>query len=112
MARGKGDKKRRFCVVGRHVTAESFLKDPDHERHTHIGWEEINILFAENSLQPINGLGKLDISDERESEPDYMFEWLTGGVIRYKRHVPTRGLSSKYGQVIANALANKEPWAR
>lgn len=107
-----GKKRNRFHVVGRHVTAESFLKDPQCERHTHIGWEELNILFSENSLQPINGLGETDISDERENSPDYIFEWLTGGVIRFKRHIPTRGMSSKFGEYLAGRLNAKEPWAR
>lgn len=106
-----GRKRDRFCIVSRNVTADSFLKDPDHDRHPHIGWQEINTLFAENALQPISGLEIKDISDERESTPDYIFEWLTGSVIRYKRHIPTRGMSSKFGEYLARAVKAKEPWA-
>ena len=116
MARGRRDEKgdrKRFCVVARSVDEASWRKDRDCERHTHVSWSELNVLHAENSLQPIGELGQANPDDDRPVEPDYIFEWLIPGhVIRYKRHIPTRGLSSKYGEVIANALGRREAWAR
>lgn len=108
-----GKNRQRFCIVGKYISRESFEKDPDHDRHAHIGWKELRDLHDQNFLQPIAAtLGTKDISFGREeNSPDFIFEWLTGSAIRFKRHVPTRGLSSKFGAYLAAALKRKEAWA-
>lgn len=45
-------------------------------------------------------------------EPDHFFEWLVPGkVIRYKRIVPVRGRSAKFGHYLASKLLKGELWA-
>jgi hypothetical protein len=106
-------KRTKFCVVGRNVTEDSFRKDPQCERHPHISWQELNKMHTDGGLQPIGELRSIEICDERDARPDYLFEWLIAGkAIRFKRHIPLRGMSSKFGAYLAESLKAKAPWAQ
>ena len=48
-----------------------------------------------------------------ESGPDYMLRWLVPGrVLQFKRHVHSRGISAKFGELIESALRRGERWAK
>jgi hypothetical protein len=88
-----------FCLVGCAGYDSSLLER--HELHGHIGWKEVNRLWSEGFLQPLSGDGS-----------PYLFEWLIPGrVIRFKRRMIIRDLSSRFGEVIERAVRNRETWA-
>lgn len=111
-----GRNRQRFCVVDRDISEEYFRNHPSHEWHTHINWRELNELHVEGSLQPIGEQVVSRAEMEREElclVPDYVFEWLiVGRVIRSKRHIATRGMTSKFGTYLAAEYAAKKPWAK
>lgn len=106
-------KRNSFCIVNRSIDEESYRKNPCHDRHVHISWKELNELHSKGFLEPIGELRQVSDCAERESVPDYVFEWLIiGSVLKFKRHTPTRGLSAKYGPFLAQAIRDKEDWAK
>lgn len=111
-----GRNRQRFCVVDRDISEEYYRTHLSHEWHTHINWRELNELHVEGSLQPIGEQSVSRAEMEREElclVPDYVFEWLIAGrVIRSKRHIATRGMTSKFGAYLAGEYAAKKPWAR
>lgn len=104
-------KKRRICLVAKAITVEGFPKEP-HCFHHHITWSELNQFHVEGSLQPVDGVRE-HAKDGEGREPDYLLEWLIPGrVLRFKREIPHRGLSSKYGNYLAEALREHRKWAQ
>ena len=106
-----------ICVVAKCVTLETLPFEPCCFHH-HIGWQELNEYYADGSLQPVDGARELS-KDEEGREPDYILEWLQfatregkKSVIRFKREIPNRGLSSKYGTYLAEALRKRRKWAQ
>jgi hypothetical protein len=80
----------------------------------------LNDLWRENSLEPVNnkpGFAGGELTERKPIgdgfDPDYLFEWLIPGkVIRYKRSVPVRGRSAKFGHYLASKLLKGELWAQ
>jgi hypothetical protein len=107
MGRGSGH----FCVVWKSVTLEN-LSEESCSFHHHVGWKELNEYHLDGSLQPVDGVRE-HAKDENGREPDYILEWLIPGrVLRYKKELPIRGMSSKYGTYLADALSKRKLWAR
>lgn len=112
--------RQRFCVVTRDVDEAKYHTKPcSAGHHIHIGWGEVNDLWQEGSLEPVNnrpGFAGGQIQRGRIGEgiePDYLFEWLIPGkVIRFKRNPATRGLSAKYGTYLASKLEKGALWAQ
>jgi hypothetical protein len=102
-------KRKSFCLVGPRVTEESILSCQS-GTHAHISWKELNLMHDEGEIEPIG----VDPSLKKtELEPDYVMKWLIiGRVLQFVRHVPARGLSSKFGAYVAAALEKKKPWAK
>lgn len=101
---------RHICVVSRLMTVERLADEPCAFHH-HIGWRELNELHNDGSLQPVDGIRE-HAKDAEGREPDYILEWLVPGrVLRYKRELSIRGLSSKYGGYLADALRKRKKWA-
>lgn len=100
----------RFCIVSHQVTESQYNADSCKAgKHSHVGWSEVNEMHNEGSIQPI---GVDPAIAKAEGEPDYVFEWLIPGrVLRFKRHIPIRGLSSKFGAYLAAAFKRRKPWA-
>jgi hypothetical protein len=100
-----------ICVVARSTTVETLPFDPCCFHH-HIGWRELNEHHNDGSLEPVTAVREL-VKVEDGCEPDYVLEWLVPGrVLRYKREIPNRGLSSKYGTYLAEALRKRKKWAQ
>lgn len=104
-----GKRRQRFCAVGPRVTAETILSCSS-GTHAHFSWSEINLMRTEGEIEPL-GLTPEELK-ETHGEADFVFRWLTPRILQWIRHVPTRGLSSKYGVVIEEALRLKKKWAR
>jgi hypothetical protein len=103
--------KRHICVVAKAVTLETLAKHPCCFHH-HINWRELNEYHVEGTLQPVDGVRE-HAKDDEGREPDYLLEWLVPGrVLRFKREIPHRGLSSKYGTYLAEELKRRRPWAK
>lgn len=67
-------------------------------------------MHESGEIEPIGVDPKIKKAD---SEPDYIFKWLiVGRVLQFVRYVPARGLSSKFGAYVAEALEKKKPWAK
>lgn len=102
---------RHICIVAKAVTLETLPKESCSFHH-HIGWRELNEYHTEGSLQPVDGVREF-AKDGEGREPDYLLEWLIPGrVLRFKREIPHRGLSSKYGNYLAAALRQHRKWAQ
>ena len=100
-----------ICVVSRSVTKEKLAEEPCAFHH-HIGWKELNEIHLDGSLQPVDGVRE-HAKDAEGREPDYILEWLIPGkVLRYKRELSIRGMSSKYGSYLAEELSKRRAWAR
>lgn len=104
-----GKKRQRFCIVGPTVTEATILSCQS-GTHAHLNWAELNLMHDEGEIEP---LGVDPNIKKTELEPDYVFKWLIAGrVLQFVRHVPARGLSSKFGAYVAEALEKKKPWAK
>lgn len=102
-------KRKSFCVVGSKVSEASILSCKS-GTHFHVNWREVNLMHDEGEIEP---LGVNPEIEKTENEPDYVFRWLIPGrVLQFKRHVPSRGISAKYGWLIAMALEKEEQWAK
>jgi hypothetical protein len=101
-----------ICVVPRAATLENLKGKFPCSQHKHVGWKELRQLHDEGSLEPVQG-ARESTKDAEGREPDYLLEWLIPGrVLRFKREIPTRGLSSKYGAYLAEALRQRQGWAK
>jgi hypothetical protein len=108
---------KKFCIVNRNVD-ESEYRDKHSCRardHRHMSWKQLKEARLEGYVEPADGDPKppkrFD-SNGRELKPNYLLEWLIpGSVLRYRRDVPLRGLSSKVGEYHANAVVDRKPWA-
>lgn len=74
-------------------------------------YKEIRLLHAAGEIAPPEGVRE-HAKDWEGREPDYIFEWILPGVLRYKRDIPHRGLSSKYGWYLAQQLRKGSQIAR
>lgn len=99
-----------YHIVARSVTAETFSLS-DCPNHHHINYRELKELHASGDVAPPEGIRE-HAKDWEGREPDYLLEWVMPGVLRYKRDIPHRGLSSKYGWYLAQELRKNSPVAR
>jgi hypothetical protein len=101
-------RRKNFCCVGSGVSEET-IQPCASGKHFHLSWREVNAMFDEGEIEPLT----MDEAKKPEAEPDYVFRWLVPGrVLQSKRHIAARGISAKYGDLIAAALERREQWAR
>jgi hypothetical protein len=99
---------RRFCLVAANATEETASRC-NLGTHCHLTWKEVNLMHASGEIEPI----RTDPQAVAEDEMEYVLRWLIPGrVLQFQRHVRSRDISAKYGEVIASALGRGERWAK
>ncbi len=85
----------KYCLVRRGVTIRDYSRDPLHRRHRHISSDEMRVLLEKGFV-----------------------EWLSEsrGVLRFverfcRYRISLYGLSSRYGDFLADAIRRHEGWA-
>ena len=100
----------RICIVNHNVDESEYRERHSCKtgRHRHISLGKMEEAVHRGFIEP----PAQGSAGDTEPKPDYLLEWLVpGGVLRYRRDVPLRGLTSKVGEYHANGIVTKEDWA-